>query len=123
MRLEVLPVEKIIPDPDTQFEWTFNPRWIKKRMAEGGYDPDKAGVINVSRLNGANEGFYGAWWGRHRVELARASNVRTVRADVDEGKTVEEKLAIKLSKDRDQRRVPAIEIFLNERDAGDPVAI
>lgn len=103
--------DRLHPDPDVQHDWSFNPRWIKARMQEGGFDEDKAGMIDVTP-NG--NGDFNVFWGRHRAALARESGHGPIRCLVHDEMSVPEKHAIKLAKDRDQRKVRAVETFLNE---------
>ena len=112
--------DRLHPDPDVQLDWSFNPNWIKARMAEGGFDQEKAGAIDATP---DGNGGYNVFWGRHRAALAKESGVRTIRVMVHDEMTVAEKHAIKLARDRDQRRVKPVETFLNEVGAGDPTAV
>ena len=112
--------ERLHPDPDVQLDWAFNPKWIKARMAEGGFSEDKAGMIDVTPNGGDG---YNVFWGRHRAALALESGHGPIRCLVHDEMSVAEKHAIKLAKDRDQRRVRAVETFLNEVGAGEEEAV
>lgn len=120
MRFQVIPVEKIVPDPDVQFEWSFNERLARTMAAN--YDPQAAGVIDVCPLSGDDE-HYGVFVGRHRHWAAVAAGVKTMRCDVWEGLTPADKHRIKLMKDRDRRTTRRVELFLNEVGAGEITAI
>lgn len=117
MRTKNIPLNLIIPDPDVQFDFSFDPRRVKKMAAE--WDSMLAGEIDVVPLNSSLTGFYGAFTGRHRHAAAQLAGESTIRCAVwDSSLSIQDKHRIKIGKDRDRRNVRAVEMFLNEVGAG-----
>lgn len=119
MHLKRISVDRIEPDPDVQREWTFNRRIYRKIRDE--WDPAKAGVIDVVPQPG-RPGWYHVFVGRHRWRGGKDAGAREMRADVwPADTTLAQKIEAKLAKDRDRRRVAAVEVFLDELMAGHPI--
>lgn len=121
MQIKLIPVTQLMSDPDVQFEWAFDQRIARKIGLA--YDPMLAGVIDVVPLNGPNTGMYGVFVGRHRLHGAKAAGEKVMRCAIWSDKmSISEKHRIKLGKDRDRRRVRAVEMFLSEVGAEELVA-
>jgi len=84
-----IPVEDLVVDEESQFEWAYTPGKVR-RIAKN-WDPRAVGVLDVTPVTG--------------------------------GLSKMERNQLKLKMDRDQRSVSGIEVFLNEVNAGDEVAI
>ncbi len=107
--LRIIATENLKIDPDVQLEFAEEPKRIAKLMDE--WDPNKAGVLTV--VPNGDDGHYYIVGGRHRFKAGVPKGMREWRCDVhDEVKTIADKVALKLSEDRDRRRVRPLEHFL-----------
>lgn len=128
--LRLIDVDLMVPHPRIQHEWAFNPKLA--RAIGANYHEERAGVIDAvpltreecAKFNGMKPTpEFGIFVGRHRHAGAKLAGVRVMRVDVHHGLDLADMAALKVAKDRDRRRVTAVETFLDAVTAGESEAV
>jgi hypothetical protein len=117
IELMVVPVDRLVDDPDVQLVETFNLR--KARDIGANFHHKKVGVLRG--VLGPGDTIY-VWDGRHRLYGAKLAGIKELRVDVyKEDLSISDKCVLKLAHDKDRRQVLRLENFLirvkNENEA------